>query len=311
MLSDAEFLQQFDAGTLDLEAFDHTAHFRAAWLCLREAPFREALGRLRRGLKRLAISAGRPQRYHETITVAYARLIERQMHALGNPPWDEFRQRSRDLFAPGLGAIRSLYDPSVIDSPEARKIFIPPPAWNVEPVARFLREFTAYQEELDARPPDTLIAEAASWTGAERRAAEPVCVTAVLAVADVERSARWYGEAFGFDVAPFPQRPPYQFALLSRGGAELMVRAAADPDAIRPAPGWALYVRLSGGRIRELYASLSEQCAIVRPLQRMPYHDVEFEVRDPDGYVVVVSEWLDSATDIPAALAEDPNDEAP
>ena len=132
MLSDAEFLEQFDAGTLDLETFDHTAHFRAAWLCLREAPFRDALGRLRRGLKRLAISAGRPQRYHETITVAYARLIARQMRALGNPPWDEFRARSAELFAPGLGAIRSLYDPAIIDSPEARKIFVPPPAWNSE-----------------------------------------------------------------------------------------------------------------------------------------------------------------------------------
>ena len=26
----------------------------------------------------------------------------------------------------------------------------------------------------------------------------------------------------------------------------------------------------------------------------MPYHDVEFEVRDPDGYIVVVSEWLEA-----------------
>jgi len=305
MLSDEEFLTLFDAGTLNLDGFDHEAHCRAAWLCLREAPFRDALGRLRRGLKRLAISAGKPQRYHETITVAYARLIERQRRALGDPPWEEFRARSADLFAPDLGAIRSLYDPAVLDSLEARKTFVPPVAWNVEPVERFLREFTAFQEELDKRPPDARCDDASPWTGAERRAAEPVCVTAVLAVADVERSARWYGEAFGFDVAPFPQHPPYQFALLSRGGAELMVRAAADPEAIHPAPGWALYVRLSGGRIRELYSSLSEHCAIVRPLQRMPYHDVEFEVRDPDGYIVVISEWLEGASDIPSALEEE------
>jgi uncharacterized glyoxalase superfamily protein PhnB len=304
MLSDAEFLGRFDAGTLDLAAFDHQAHFRAAWLCLRAAPFREALGRLRRGLKRLAISAGQPQRYHETITVAYARLIHRQMRLLGDPPWDEFQARSTELFAPDLGALRALYEEGAIDTPDARKTFVPPPAWNIEPVERFLREFTAYQEDLDARPPDGGPAGApgAGWTGAERRAAEPVCVTAVLAVTDVERSAQWYVDAFGFDVAPFPQRPPYQFALLSRGGAELMVRAAGDPESVRPAPGWALYVRLSGGRIRELYTSLAEQCEIVRPLQRMPYHDVEFEVRDPDGYVVVVSEWLDADDDIPDAL---------
>lgn len=96
-------------------------------------------------------------------------------------------------------------------------------------------------------------------------------MTAVLAVNDVERSARFYGDAFGFDVAPFPQHPPYQCALLTRGGAELMLRAAVSPEAVRPAPGWAIYVRLSGGRIRELFDHLAESCEIVRTLQRMPY----------------------------------------
>lgn len=310
MLSDAEFLEQFDAGTLDLASFDHEAHFRAAWLCLRAGPFRTAIARLRRGLKRLAISAGQPQHYHETITVAYARLIHRQMRLLNDPPWEEFKARSTDLLGPDLAALRALYSHDTLTSPEARKTFVPPPAWNIEPVERFLREFTAWQEDLDARPADLgQAAEPPVGAGtAEGVGAEPVCVTAVLAVADVERASRWYGDAFGFDVAPFPQRPPYQFALLSRGGAELMLRAAASPDAVRPAPGWALYVRLSGGRIRELYATLSESCAIVRPLQRMPYHDVEFEVRDLDGYIVVVSEWLEGAGDIPDALGEDVGD---
>jgi hypothetical protein len=81
-----------------------------------------------------------------------------------------------------------------------------------------------------------------------------------------------------------------------------MLRAAPTPVTARPSQGWALYVRLSGGRIRELYASLSESCEIVRTLQRMPYHDVEFEVRDLDGYIVVVSEWIEAASDIPEAL---------
>jgi uncharacterized glyoxalase superfamily protein PhnB len=310
MLSDAEFLERFDAGTLDLASFDHEAHFRAAWLCLRAGPFRTAIARLRRGLKRLAISAGQPQRYHETITVAYARLMHRQMRLLNDPPWEEFKARSPDLLGPDLAALRAIYSRDTLDSAEARKTFVPPPAWNIEPVERFLREFTAWQEDLDARPPDPAptAALADDAGAAEGVVAEPVCVTAVLAVVDVERAARWYGDAFGFDVAPFPQRPPYQFALLSRGGAELMLRAAPDPEAVRPTPGWALYVRLSGGHIRELYARLSETREIVRPLQRMPYHDVEFEVRDLDGYIVVVSEWLEGARDIPDALGEDVGD---
>ena len=115
MLSDAEFLEQFDAGTLDLASFNHEAHFRAAWLCLRAAPFRDAVGRLRRGLKRLAISAGQPQRYHETITVAYTRLIHRQMRLLNDPPWEEFKARSADLLGPDLVALRALYGATTLD----------------------------------------------------------------------------------------------------------------------------------------------------------------------------------------------------
>lgn len=294
MLSDAEFLRQFDAGTLDLAAFDHAAHLRAAWLCLRDAPFRDAVGRLRRGLKRLAISAGKPQRYHETITVAYARLVHRQMRFLGKDlPYDQFREGSPELFAPDLAALKAIYPADILESPEARKTFVPPAAWNIEPVERFLREFAEYQQDLDRR--EAVAAAPDGWTGAERRSPEPVCVTAVLAVADVERAARFYSEAFGFDVAPFPQHPPYQFALLTRGGAELMLRATVSPEEVRPTAGWALYVRLSGGHIRELFERLAESHEIVRPLQRMPYDDVEFEVKDHDGHIVVVSEWLADA----------------
>jgi len=294
MLSDAEFLRQFDAGTLEPAAFDHAAHLRAAWLCLREAPFRDAVGRLRRGLKRLAISAGKPQRYHETITVAYARLVHRQMRFLGKDlPFDAFQAGSPELFAPQLAALKAIYPDDILDSAEARKTFVPPAAWNIEPVERFLREFAEYQQDLDQR--ETLATAPPEWGGADRRAPEPVCVTAVLAVADVERAARFYSDAFGFDVAPFPQHPPYQFALLTRGGAELMLRATVTPDDVRPAAGWALYVRLSGGRIGELFERLAESHEIVRALQRMPYDDVEFEVKDPDGHIVVVSEWLADA----------------
>jgi len=301
MLSDGEFLRRFDAGMLEPAGFDHEAHIRAAWLCLREEPFRDAVARLRRGLKRLAISAGQPQRYHETITVAYARLIHRQMRFLGrDASWESFRDRSPDLMAPDLGALRVLYDREVLDSPEARKAFVPPPAWNIEPVERFLREFAAYQETLDEDLP-TAPPEVEPEPEAGTPPPEPVCVTAVLAVTDVAKTAAWYGATFGFDVAPFPQREPYQFALLSRGGAELMLRAATTPQQVQASPGWSLYVRLSGGRIRELFTQLSTDCEIVRPLQRMPYHDVEFEVRDPDGHIVVVSEWLEHAEDVPLA----------
>ncbi len=134
MLNDAEFLERFDAGTLDPATFDHTSHVRVAWLCLRRAPFHDAIGRVRRGLELLTIAAGTPQRYHETITVAYARLIDRQMRGIGpDAGWEEFQVLSPDLFAPGGAAVKALYPPDVLESVEARTSFVPPPAWDIEP----------------------------------------------------------------------------------------------------------------------------------------------------------------------------------
>ncbi len=88
---------RFDAGTLDPARFDHESHVRAAWLCLRDAPFDEAVARVRRGLQLLVTAAGKPERYNEAVTIAYARLIDRQRQRLGDTTWEEFRARSTGL----------------------------------------------------------------------------------------------------------------------------------------------------------------------------------------------------------------------
>ena len=56
----------------------------------------------------------------------------------------------------------------------------------------------------------------------------------LLRVADVARSAAWYREALGFEVDPFPARPPFEFAILRRGPAEIMLRRGPEG---RP-PSW-------------------------------------------------------------------------
>src|SRR6058998_330895 len=112
-------------------------------------------------------------------------------------------------------------------------------------------------------------------------------VVPLFRVANVERSLDWYREVLGFEADPFPETPPYAFAILRHGQAELMLRAA--PGEKRPAGfnrGWDAYLRLEGNSIRRLFAALSGKADILRPLQRMPYGLVEFDLRDPDGYVL-------------------------
>jgi uncharacterized glyoxalase superfamily protein PhnB len=126
---------------------------------------------------------------------------------------------------------------------------------------------------------------------------QPQLAVPLLRVADVARSAAWYHDALGFAIDPFPERPPYEFAILRHGPTEIMLRRGTEG---RPSrwPGWDVYLRLAGG-LRELYAKLETQGVVTRHLERMFYGDAEFDVRDPDGYVLCFSQVLADASDLP------------
>jgi hypothetical protein len=57
----------------------------------------------------------------------------------------------------------------------------------------------------------------------------------LLRVKDVGRTIEWYCKALGFSGDPFPQAPPYEFAILRHGTAEVMIRRGLPP--VRPKPG--------------------------------------------------------------------------
>ncbi len=119
----------------------------------------------------------------------------------------------------------------------------------------------------------------------------------VFLVADVGRTARWYAEHLGFQTAAlFPDTEPYAYASLQREGAEIMLLGLADyqkPDltARRPEGLWDAYVRMRG--VHAFYKSLAGQPFITMPLKQQGYGDWEFEVRDPNGYVLVFSELIE------------------
>jgi uncharacterized glyoxalase superfamily protein PhnB len=127
--------------------------------------------------------------------------------------------------------------------------------------------------------------------------------TPVLRVSDVSRTIAWYRDMLGFTADPFPATPPYEFAILEHGGTRIMVRHAPSYRCAPEQKSWDIYISLGGGHIREVYADLQGRGEISRPLERMPYGDVEFDVRDPDGYVLCLSELLMEVKDIPLATA--------
>ena len=107
-VSDRELLAAFADGTLDAAAFHHRDHVRTAWLHLQRYPPAAALERFSAGLRRLAAAAGKPDRYHETITWAYLLLINERRERAGRAmTWEEFAAENPDL----LG-----WKPSILES---------------------------------------------------------------------------------------------------------------------------------------------------------------------------------------------------
>lgn len=110
-------------------------------------------------------------------------------------------------------------------------------------------------------------------------------------VADVGATARWYVENLGFTLAGHvPHEEPYVYASLMRGNAELMLLNLAgyekpDLTARRPDGLWDAYIRLSG--MRDLYETLEGKPFVRMALTKQSYGDLEFEVRDLNGYILV------------------------
>jgi uncharacterized glyoxalase superfamily protein PhnB len=109
-------------------------------------------------------------------------------------------------------------------------------------------------------------------------------------VPDVGATARWYAERLQFRVAgAFPAGEPV-YASLQRGGAELMLLQLAgyekpDLTTLRPDGLWDAYVRMDG--VAAFYESVRDEPFVRMTLRQQPYGDWEFEVRDPNGYILV------------------------
>lgn len=123
--------------------------------------------------------------------------------------------------------------------------------------------------------------------------AEFLSVAACFPVADISATIQWYEEQLGFIGDPFPDREPYVFAILRRDDVEIFLQRVVGyvkPDLYSSRPGgvWDAYIRVEG--IQDLYQSVREEATIVQPLRQQPYRNWEFEVKDPNGYILVFSE---------------------
>lgn len=133
---DRQFREDFGAGRLTPEAFDHRGHIRLAYVHLAEADPDAALASLRSALQSFLRQHGIPaSKYHETLTRAWILAVRHFMAT--SPP-----AASSDEFIacnPGLLDSRIMmthYSTDLLFSQEARARFLEP---NLDPIPRYDR----------------------------------------------------------------------------------------------------------------------------------------------------------------------------
>ncbi len=126
MPTNQALISEFEQGRAP-GAFHHADHVRVAFAYVSEFPWPEAIVKFSAALKRFALSKGKPNLYHETITWAYLLLIrERIARAGGRQTWNEFAASNPDLLVWKGGVLATLYRQETLYSELARHTFVFP-----------------------------------------------------------------------------------------------------------------------------------------------------------------------------------------
>jgi len=123
-MSDDEFLAAFDSCTLPKPLWTHEAHVRLAWICLNRMPFAAAREHVRAGIRKYNESLGNTTGYHDTVTVAFVRIIA--WKRTPGESFADFRLRHPDVFSKDQPVLRHFYSKARLDSATARSAFVEP-----------------------------------------------------------------------------------------------------------------------------------------------------------------------------------------
>jgi hypothetical protein len=126
---DAQFLHDFQTGTIPFEQWTHAAHIRMAYLvCKSSNTFEEALLKIRQGIQKFnGLHAEKVKiGFHETMTQLWATLVwnatQKCDSSISNS--NTFLDQNRYLTESSLW--KQYYSPTLMFSPDAKRHFIPP-----------------------------------------------------------------------------------------------------------------------------------------------------------------------------------------
>lgn len=128
-MTDEELRSAFESGTLPFASWTHRAHVRMAFLYASRHPFPAALDHMRRSIKAYNASQQVPESldrgYHETITVAFMRLVCSKLARTGPFPDSEvFCDSHPDLLDKSV--LLRFYSKERLRTAEAKQGFVEP-----------------------------------------------------------------------------------------------------------------------------------------------------------------------------------------
>ena len=124
MATDCPDLGRFLRGEIAAASFPHREHVRMAFEMLRRHDFAETVLHFSRALRGMARRSGKPQAFHQTVTIAFLSLIAER---LDGGQWQDFGAFARDN--PDLldkGMLARWYRPERLASERARRTFLLP-----------------------------------------------------------------------------------------------------------------------------------------------------------------------------------------
>ena len=124
MRNDCPDLARFVRGEIAAAGFAHREHVRMAFEMLRRHDFAETTLHFSRALRSMAQQAGKPQAFHQTVTIAFLSLIAERMDGAEYRDFTAFECANPDLFEKGM--LARWYRPERLASDRARRTFLLP-----------------------------------------------------------------------------------------------------------------------------------------------------------------------------------------
>ena len=119
-----ELVRELEACTLTPARFHHAEHLMVMAVYIHDHGYQAGLARVRQNIQRYAAHLGASTKYHETLTVFWARMVARELHA---KPGELAAQIPRILEAMGDKVLAEEYfSRDLLDSDGARLAWVEP-----------------------------------------------------------------------------------------------------------------------------------------------------------------------------------------